>query len=116
MIWRLSFQSPHGSCVEEEFGGHETVLGSPVSNDGGLVGRGLKVRSRWSQESREGLAWAAWPQGFTSKRARSWKHFGRTGPVPLKAGHLSLCALGEILDLTVPLIWGLALGEARGTS
>lgn len=32
-----------------EFRGCETAVGSRVSNDGGLVGRGMRVeRSRWS--------------------------------------------------------------------
>lgn len=69
-----------------------------MSNDGGLVGRGLKVEKQ------------------VEPRGQGGSGMGNLAPVPLKAGHLSICALGEILPLAVPLIWGLTLGEARGTS
>ena len=66
VIWHSGFQGPRGSCIEEEFGGRETAVGSQVSGGDGLVGRGLKVEK---QESREGLAWAACPRASPPKES-----------------------------------------------
>ena len=85
------------------------------------MGRGLKVEKQVEPRMQGGSGVGNLAMGFTSKRAHSWKHweirpssFESRSPQPLYSW--GGVGWGEVLVLAVPLLWGLTVGEARGTS